>query len=62
MSGGRLISVRELAEELFGAFTPTNRNRVYNFIEANNLKRLRDGKKWWIVRADLEALLKGGER
>jgi len=53
----RLLTIREISEELFGDYNKSLRNRVYNLLEANDVPRIKDGKQFYVTRAALEQLL-----
>ncbi len=51
-----LLTVREAAEELFGAHSPTTRKRIYQMIEDKQIEGLRigNGRKLFIPRRCVE--------
>lgn len=53
----RLLTIREISEELFGGYNKSLRQRTYNFLEANEVPLLKDGKQFYVTRAALEQLL-----
>lgn len=48
------LSVRQAAVDLFGEYTTSSRDRVYRFIDMGIINGVRDGRKWWIPRIEIE--------
>lgn len=54
MSAGALVSLREAAELLWGNTSRVSRNRTVELLKCNNVHIFKDGKKFYIRRADLK--------
>jgi len=48
------VEVREAAIALFGRYTPGTRDRVYRFIDNGIIKAVKDGRKYYIPRVEIE--------
>ena len=53
---GALLSVADAALLLFGAATRSDQMRVVRLCRSGQLRALKDGRRWWIVRAALDEL------
>jgi len=53
----RLLTIREISEELFGDYNKSLRNRVYNLLEANDVPRSKVCKQFCVTRGALVHLL-----
>jgi hypothetical protein len=51
-----LVSVADAARLLFGAATRSDQMRVVRLCQSGQLRALKDGRRWWIVRAALDDL------
>ena len=51
-----LISVAQAARALFGAATQADQKRVIRLCQSGQLRALKDGRRWWIVRAALDEM------
>tara|TARA_R100001443_G_scaffold58725_2_gene69210 strand:- start:3350 stop:3532 length:183 start_codon:yes stop_codon:yes gene_type:complete len=51
-----LLTVREVAVELFGEFNETTRKRVYRMIEVEMIQSVRSGSRHYIKAVDLDLL------
>jgi len=51
-----LVSVADAALLLFGAATRSDQMRVVRLCQSGQLRALKDGRRWWIVRAALDDL------
>ena len=54
MTAGALVSLREAATLLWGNENRTSRNRTVELLKCNNVYIFKDGKKFYIRRADLK--------
>jgi len=54
MTAGVLVSLKEAAELLWGNQNRTSRNRTVELLKCNNVHIFKDGKKFYIRRADLK--------
>jgi len=48
--------VADAARLLFGAATRSDQMRVVRLCQSGQLRALKDGRRWWIVRAALDEL------
>ncbi len=51
-----LISVAQAARALFGEDTRSEQMRVVRLCRSGQLRALKDGRRWWIVRAALDEM------
>lgn len=51
-----LVSVADAARALFGTATRSDQMRVVRLCQSGQLRALKDGRRWWIVRAALDEL------
>lgn len=54
---GALVSVADAARALFGAATRSDQMRVVRLCQSGQVRALKDGRRWWIVRAALDELM-----
>ena len=54
MSAGVLVDLKEAAQLLWGKQNRTSRNRTVELLKCNNVHIFKDGKKFYIRRADLK--------
>jgi hypothetical protein len=53
---GALVSVADAARLLFNAATRSEQSRVVRLCRSGQLRAVKDGRRWWIVRAALDEL------
>lgn len=61
MAAGVLISLKEAANILWGNVNRTSRNRTLELLRCNNVRMFKDGKKFYIRRADLKQFESGDD-
>ena len=57
MSEVRLLTIRQISEYLFGEYTPSLRNRVYHILEANDVIKIKDGKRYYVAKDVIDQLI-----
>jgi len=60
MTQPKLLSVRDACRYLFGDFNRTLQNRMYGLLDANQIPRVKDGRKYYIPRHKLDELMERG--
>ena len=48
-----LVAPKDAAVYLWGKWDPTTRKRIYRWIESGKINSIRDGRRYWVPRAEL---------
>lgn len=48
-----LVTPKDAALYLWGEWNPTTRKRIYRWIETGAINSIRDGRRYWVPRAEL---------
>ena len=51
-----VLSVAQAARQLFGSAGKTEQARIVRMCKSNQLRALRDGRRYWVVRSAIEEL------
>ena len=48
-----LVDPKSAAIYLWGSWDPTTRKRIYRWIETGKIQSIKDGRRYWVPRAEL---------